>query len=204
MNDYRYDQRNSQHTGWDSNDGWGAMQRTAAEVGVAERMGFIRKVYALFFTGVLCVVGANLFAIFIAGKALLLPIAQHPIITFLVLIGATFGVSAVRKTPVVNLIAYYAIHRPAGRRRRAADGVRAVEKSGFDSASRIFDDRDFRRTDRLRVHLEKRLQLHARLFGDGIDDCARGRGREFVFRGGRRQLRRFRFVARAVFGLRAL
>lgn len=108
MNDYRYDQRNSQHTGWDSNDGWRAMQRTAAEVGVAERMGFIRKVYALFFTGVLCAVGANLFAIFIAGKALLLPIAQHPIITFLVLIGATFGVSAVRKTPVVNLIAYYA------------------------------------------------------------------------------------------------
>jgi FtsH-binding integral membrane protein len=86
---------------------WGSFgMETAARAGVAERMGFIRKVYALFFA-------ATLFAI--AGVAagmmyppIMIAIASHPWMTFFVLIGGVMGAQAVRLVPGLNLFALFA------------------------------------------------------------------------------------------------
>jgi FtsH-binding integral membrane protein len=69
-------------------------------------MGFIRKVYALFFA-------ATLFAVAGVGAGLMYPpvmiaIASHPWMTFFVLIGGVMGAQAVRLVPGVNLLALFA------------------------------------------------------------------------------------------------
>jgi FtsH-binding integral membrane protein len=85
---------------------WGSFgAETAAQAGVAERMAFVRKVYALFFA-------ATLFAVAGVGAGLMFPplmiaIAMHPWITFFVLIGGVYGAQAVRLVPVVNLLALF-------------------------------------------------------------------------------------------------
>ena len=62
MNEFRTPgQRGNAPQGWQQYDpagGWGSLQqRTAADATVAERMTFIRKVYALFFAATLFAVG---------------------------------------------------------------------------------------------------------------------------------------------------
>ncbi|HWS55207.1 MAG TPA: Bax inhibitor-1/YccA family protein [Pyrinomonadaceae bacterium] len=110
MNDYqsqnqRYGQ---QQPAWGRPEGgWGGMQPVpAAEVSVSERMGFVRKVYALFFA-------ATLFAIGGAGLGLsftpLLRFAfEHPFIMLFAMIGGVFAAQAVRHVRGVNLVALFA------------------------------------------------------------------------------------------------
>ena len=79
---------------------------TAAVAGVAERMAFVRKVYALFFA-------ATLFAIAGVGVGFVFPpvmlaVVAHPWLSFFVLIGGVLGAQAVRLVPGVNLLALFA------------------------------------------------------------------------------------------------
>ncbi|MDT7688375.1 MAG: modulator of FtsH protease [Acidobacteriota bacterium] len=108
MNDFQ--SRNQQQPqGWQQQQpgAFGSFgMETAARAGVAERMGFIRKVYALFFA-------ATLFAVAGVGAGLMYPpvmiaIASHPWMTFFVLIGGVMGAQAVRLVPGVNLLALFA------------------------------------------------------------------------------------------------
>jgi FtsH-binding integral membrane protein len=86
---------------------WGSFgMETAARAGVAERMTFIRRVYALFFA-------ATLFAIAGVGAGLMYPpimiaIATHPWLSFFALMGGVMGAQAVRLVPGVNLLALFA------------------------------------------------------------------------------------------------
>jgi FtsH-binding integral membrane protein len=100
-------QDQQQQTGWSQQDIYGEIQKpTAANATVAERMGFVRKVYALFFAGILFS-GVGV-AIGFAVPSLMIAIAQNRLITFLLLIGAVIGAQAVRLVPVINLIALFA------------------------------------------------------------------------------------------------
>jgi len=86
---------------------WGSFgAETAAQASVEERMGFVRKVYALFFA-------ATLFAVGGVGVGLMFPpvmmaIIAHPWITFFALLGGVMGAQAVRLVPGVNLLALFA------------------------------------------------------------------------------------------------
>src|SRR5215208_6674730 len=108
------DQRFEQQPGWQQPPGaWGSYgMETAARASVSERMGFIRKVYALFFA-------ATLFAIGGVGVGLMFPpvmmaIVAHPWLTFFALIGGVMGAQAVRLVPGVNLFALFAFTTMTG------------------------------------------------------------------------------------------
>jgi len=109
MNDYQsQNQRYGRPSPWEGPPGaWGGLQAaTAAEVSVAERMSFVRKVYALFFA-------ATLFAVGGAGLGLSLPpllqfAFEHPFIMLFLMIGGVFGAQAVRHVRGVNLLALFA------------------------------------------------------------------------------------------------
>jgi FtsH-binding integral membrane protein len=79
--------------------------RTAAEASVSERLGFIRKVYALFFAAILFAIGGVTLGF--VSPSLMLAIAQHPWITLLLLMGGVIGASAVRHKPGINLVAFF-------------------------------------------------------------------------------------------------
>ena len=86
--------------------GWGSLQaQTAAQATVAERMGFIRKVYALFFAATLFAIGGVMLGMSIPW--LFNYAVEHPFIMLLVMIGAVMGATAVRHVPVVNLLALF-------------------------------------------------------------------------------------------------
>ena len=109
MNEFnQQNQRYGQNQPWQQpGDAWGGLQaRTAAQAGLAERLGFVRKVYALFFAGILFAVGGVALA-FMLPSVLMAPVVEHPYITFFVMIGAVMGAQAVRHTPVVNLLALF-------------------------------------------------------------------------------------------------
>ena len=99
----------SQNQGYGERQGgaWGSFgAETAARAAVAERMSFIRKVYALFFAGVLfAIAGVGLGFVF---PALMIGVARHPWLTFFALIGGVMGAQAVRLVPGVNLLALFA------------------------------------------------------------------------------------------------
>ncbi len=109
MRDFQsQNQRLGRPQGWgESPDAWGSFGvETAAQASVAERMGFVRKVYALFFA-------ATLFAVAGVGVGLAFPpvmmaIAAHPWITFFALMGGVLGAQAVRHVRGVNLLALFA------------------------------------------------------------------------------------------------
>jgi FtsH-binding integral membrane protein len=86
--------------------GWGSLQaQSAAEATVAERMGFIRKVYALFFLGTLFAIGGV--ALGMSYEPLYEYARAHPFIMMLVMLGAVMGATAVRHVPVVNVLALF-------------------------------------------------------------------------------------------------
>ena len=86
--------------------GWGSLQaQTAAEATVAERMGFIRKVYALFFAATLFAIGGVMLGL--SFEPLLKYAFEHPFIMLLLMLGAVMGATAVRHVPVVNLLALF-------------------------------------------------------------------------------------------------
>ena len=113
MNDFRTpgQQRGDAPQGWpqqqyDPAGGWGSLQQqTAADASVAERMTFIRKVYALFFAATLFAVGGV--ALGMSFEPLFYFALEHPIIMFLVMMGGVMGAQAVRHVPVVNLAALF-------------------------------------------------------------------------------------------------
>lgn len=78
---------------------------TAAEVSLEERVAFIRKVYALFFAGILFAVGGVWLGF--TFPPLMITAAEHPWIMLFVMIGAVMATQAVRHTPGVNLVALF-------------------------------------------------------------------------------------------------
>ncbi|PYT10213.1 MAG: hypothetical protein DMF60_00805 [Acidobacteria bacterium] len=107
MNNFDPQKHNySQPQDWAPQNSMGGVRpMTAAEAGVEERVAFIRKVYALFFAGILfAVVGVWLGFAF---PPLMIAAAQHPWIMLIVMIGAVMGTQAVRHTPGVNLVALF-------------------------------------------------------------------------------------------------
>ncbi|HWS87218.1 MAG TPA: Bax inhibitor-1/YccA family protein [Pyrinomonadaceae bacterium] len=108
MRDFQsQNQRFEQQQGWQQQPGaWGSYGvETAAQASVEERMGFIRKVYALFFA-------ATLFAIGGVGVALTVEPLQrfafeHPWIMFFIMIGGVFAAQAVRHVRGLNLVALF-------------------------------------------------------------------------------------------------
>ena len=109
MRDFQsQNQRFEQQPGWQQQPGaWGSFgAETAAQASVEERMGFIRKVYALFFA-------ATLFAIAGVGLGFMFPavmlwIIAHPFLAFFGLMGGVMGAQALRLVPGVNLAALFA------------------------------------------------------------------------------------------------
>lgn len=95
----------SQPEAWPSSNHSGARPLTASETGVAERVAFIRKVYALFFAATLFAVGG----VFIGFSfpPLMLAAARHPLIMFFLMIGGIYAAQAVRHKPGVNLVALF-------------------------------------------------------------------------------------------------
>jgi modulator of FtsH protease len=113
MNDFRSPNQRftpPQQQAWPppSADGsWGSLQaQTAAQASVAERMGFIRKVYALFFVGTLFAIGGV--ALGMSFPPLFEFALEHPFIMLLLMLGAVMGAQAVRHVPVVNVVALFA------------------------------------------------------------------------------------------------
>ena len=105
MSDFYQNQQQSQK-GWSNQEVLGQIQKpTVADATVAERMGFLRKVYSLFFAGILFS-GVGV-AIGFAVPSLMVAVIEHRWITFFLIIGAVIGAQAVRLVPVVNLLALF-------------------------------------------------------------------------------------------------
>ena len=110
MNEFQsQNQRYNQQQGWQQRQpgAWGSFgMETAARAGVEERMGFVRKVYALFFAATLFAVGGV--GLGLAFPPVMMAIIAHPWLTFFALIGGVMGAQAVRLVPGVNLLALFA------------------------------------------------------------------------------------------------
>ena len=100
-------QRYEQQQGWQQPPGaWGSYgMETAAQASVAERMGFIRKVYALFFAATLFAIGGV--AAGLSFEPLLRFAYEHPWIMFFIMIGGVLGAQAVRHVRGLNLVALF-------------------------------------------------------------------------------------------------
>ncbi|HEV7843640.1 MAG TPA: Bax inhibitor-1/YccA family protein [Pyrinomonadaceae bacterium] len=107
MNPFQSQNQRQQPGQWREPDqGWGnLMERTAAEASLADRLGFIRKVYALFFIATLFAVGGV--ALGFMFPPLMMAMAQHPWIVLLLMFGGVIGAQAVRHVPGVNLLALF-------------------------------------------------------------------------------------------------
>ncbi|MEK6325056.1 MAG: Bax inhibitor-1/YccA family protein [Acidobacteriota bacterium] len=107
MNDFEPQKHNySQPRDWSPENRMGGVRPlTAAEVGVGERVAFIRKVYALFFAAILFAVGGVLLGF--AFPPLMTAAAEHPWIMLFLMIGGVMGAQAVRHVPGVNLFALF-------------------------------------------------------------------------------------------------
>ncbi|HYO91628.1 MAG TPA: Bax inhibitor-1 family protein, partial [Pyrinomonadaceae bacterium] len=79
--------------------------QTAAQATLSERLGFIRKVYALFFASILFGVGGARLGL--NSPPVLQFASEHPWIMFFMMIGGVFGAQAVRHVPGVNLAALF-------------------------------------------------------------------------------------------------
>ena len=85
---------------------WGSYgAETAALASVEERMGFIRKVYALFFAATLFAIGGVLLGL--SFDPLLQFAYEHPWIMFFAMIGGVIGAQAVRHVRGLNLVALF-------------------------------------------------------------------------------------------------
>jgi modulator of FtsH protease len=103
MNEF---QSRNQGYGRPQGGAWGSFgAETAARAGVEERIGFIRKVYALFFAATLfAIVGVGLG---LSYRPLLLFAFQHPYVMLFAMLGGVMGAQAVRHVPGVNLAALF-------------------------------------------------------------------------------------------------
>jgi FtsH-binding integral membrane protein len=99
-------QRFEQQPGWQPSGAWGGYgAETAAQASVGERMGFIRKVYALFFAATLFAIGGV--ALGVSYDPLLQFAYEHPWIMLIVMLGGVMGAQAVRHVPGLNLAALF-------------------------------------------------------------------------------------------------
>jgi FtsH-binding integral membrane protein len=100
-------QRFEQQQDWQRQPGaWGSYGvETAARASVEERMGFIRKVYALFFAATLFAIGGVMAGL--SFPPLLRFAFEHPLIMFFIMIGGVFGAQAVRHVQGLNLVALF-------------------------------------------------------------------------------------------------
>ncbi len=108
MNEFqpRNQQRFESQRPWADEGGWlGPQTHTAAQASVAERMSFIRKVYALFFAATVFAVGGV--ALGLSFPPLMLYAARHPFIMLIVMMGGVMGAQAVRHVRGVNLFALF-------------------------------------------------------------------------------------------------
>lgn len=78
---------------------------TASDASLEERVAFIRKVYALFFVGILFAVGGVVLGF--AFPPVMIAAAQHPWIMLILMLGGVMGTQAVRHVPRVNLLALF-------------------------------------------------------------------------------------------------
>ncbi|HKS26675.1 MAG TPA: Bax inhibitor-1/YccA family protein [Pyrinomonadaceae bacterium] len=86
--------------------GWGALaQPTAAQASLADRLGFIRKVYALFFLATLFAVGGVLLGF--VFPPLMALVASSVWIPLILLFGGVMAAQALRHVPGVNLLALF-------------------------------------------------------------------------------------------------
>ncbi|MEK6289472.1 MAG: Bax inhibitor-1/YccA family protein [Acidobacteriota bacterium] len=90
---------------WSPQNLSGVQPLTAADVGIEERVAFIRKVYALFFAAILFAVGGVLLGF--AFPPLMTVAIEHPWIMLFLMIGGVMGAQAVRHVPGVNLFALF-------------------------------------------------------------------------------------------------
>ena len=106
MNEFRNQRFDQQQQPWPPAGGWGSMQATtAAEASVAERMSFIRKVYALFFAASLFAIGGV--ALGLTTPAVLNFAYGHPWIMLFMMLGGVFAAQAVRHVRGLNLVALF-------------------------------------------------------------------------------------------------
>lgn len=106
MSDFDSHKHNYQSEAWQPQGIRNVQPLTAGQASVAERVAFIRKVYGLFFVGILFAVGGVLIGF--AYPPLMMLAIQHPFIMFIVLIGGVMGAQAVRHVPGLNLVALFA------------------------------------------------------------------------------------------------
>jgi modulator of FtsH protease len=78
---------------------------TAADVSVAERLGFIRKVYGLFFVATLFAIGGVMIGF--TFPPLMIAALEHPWLALIAMIAGVFGATAVRHVPGLNLFALF-------------------------------------------------------------------------------------------------
>jgi len=109
MNDYQsQNQRYNEQQAWSpsSEGGWGSLQeQTAAQASLAERMSFVRKVYALFFAATLFAIGGVVVGF--TFPPIMQAIAGSFWIPLIILFGGVFAAQAVRHVPGVNLLALF-------------------------------------------------------------------------------------------------
>ena len=100
-------QRFGQQQGWQQQPGaWGSYgAETAARASVEERMGFVRKVYALFFAATLFAIGGV--ALGLSFPPLLRFAFQHPWVMLFAMLGGVVGAQAVRHVRGLNLLALF-------------------------------------------------------------------------------------------------
>jgi modulator of FtsH protease len=85
---------------------WGSYgAESAARASVSERMGFVRKVYALFFAATLFAIGGVMLGL--SFEPLLMFAYGHPWIMLFAMLGGVMGAQAVRHVPGVNLAALF-------------------------------------------------------------------------------------------------
>jgi modulator of FtsH protease len=108
MKNFQNNQRYNFQSSWTpTQEGYGALSaRTASEASAAERMGFVRKVYALFFAATLFGIGGV--AVGLSFTPLLVFAAQHYWIMFFGMLGGVMAAQAVRHVRGINLLALFA------------------------------------------------------------------------------------------------
>src|SRR3954464_8431860 len=105
MNEFNSNNRQFNRSGTIPGGGWSTFQ-PAAQASLGQRTAFIRKVYALFFAGILFAIGGVVLGL--SSIPLMNAIIAHPFIAFIALMAGVFGAQAVRHTPGLNLIALFA------------------------------------------------------------------------------------------------
>lgn len=107
MSDFDRQKHNfSQPQAWSPEGDARALQpQTAGEATVAERIAFIRKVYALFFAATLFAIGGVFLGF--TFPPLMIAVAEHPWITLILMLVGVMAAQSVRHVPVVNLFALF-------------------------------------------------------------------------------------------------